>query len=70
MQKMLLRVDFSKNYARKEQQEVQRACLGHVIFSVFIACYYVANENVTVKLKSSDHSCIAAYSCENRILLD
>ena len=69
IQKVLLHVDFSENYVSKEQEEVQSACLGHDIFSILIACCCVANENIFIISKSSDHSCIAAYSCENRILL-
>ena len=57
-----------QNYSNKEQQEIQRAYLGHEIFSIFIAwCYFRGNDgklkirDVTVTFDALDPSRIAAH---------
>ena len=72
---MLMHVDYSKNYVNVQQGEIQSIYFGHSTFSIFTACCYIrsedgklANENVTVVSKASDHSRIAAFTCVNKVL--
>lgn len=72
---ILIHVDYSENYANKEQQEIQSAYFGHETFSIFTACCYLRgpdqeliNENITITSESSDHSRIAAHTCVLRVI--
>ena len=65
---VLLQIDYSENYANKDQRQIQSAYFGQQCFSIFTACCYfkkdgdIVNENFTVTSEASDHSRIAALS--------
>ena len=71
---VIIQVDYSENYANKDQHQIQSAYFGQQCFSIFTACCYLqidevlVNENVTVTSEESDHSRIAALSCWLRVL--
>jgi len=66
---VMIQVDYSKNYANKDQGQIQSVYFGQRGFSIFIACCYLnvdgvlVNENVTVTSEANGHSRIVALSC-------
>jgi len=70
----MIQVDYSKNYANKDQGQIQSVYFGQRGFSIFIACCYLnvdgvlVNENVTVTSEANGHSRITALSCWLRVL--
>ena len=69
-----LHIDYSESYDT-QQDEIQRAYFGNLIFSIFTVCGYILNNgrelskrSVAVVGKSSDHSRIAALTCVDMVL--
>ena len=72
--KILVQCDYSENYKNLAQEEIQSAYFGHSCFSIFMACGYLQSEEVLSKYlviivtEASDHSCIAAFTCFNKVV--
>ena len=68
-----MHADYSENYSNIQQGEIQSAYFGHNSFSIFTACRYLRkdgdliNENITIISEASDHSCIVAFTCINKV---
>ena len=68
-----MHADYSENYSNTQQGEIQSAYFGHNSFSIFTACRYLRkdgdliNENITIISEASDHSCIVAFTCINKV---
>ena len=66
----MIHVDYSETYKDNEQDEIQSAYFRKDLFSIFTACCCtrgidgkLLNENSTVTSEATDHSQIAAFSC-------
>ena len=72
--KILVQCGYSENYKNLLQDEIQSAYFGHSCFSIFMACGYLQSEEVLSKYlviivtEASDHSCIAAFTCFNKVV--
>ena len=74
--KILMSINYSKNYVNKEQQKTQCTHFGQNDFSVFAACCYfrlsngdLVNENMAVIWEASNHSTIASHTFFVKIML-
>ena len=67
--KVLIQIDYSKNYANQDQNQIRRAYFRQNCFLIFMGCFYLTtdgvlvNENKTVTSEASDHSRITALFC-------
>ena len=53
-EKVICSVDFSRNYGNKQKREIQSACFGHEVFTLFIAaCYYKPTAKENEKIDTS-----------------
>ena len=73
--KILMSIDYSKNYVNKDQQETQSAYFGHECFSIFTGCCNfrlangdLVNEKMAVISEPSDHFRIAVYAYVLKII--
>ena len=71
---ILFQCDYSENYKKLAQDEIQSAYFGHLCFSIFTACGYHWSEGVfnksaiTIVSEASNDSCIAAFPCFNKVV--
>ena len=72
---VLVDVVYRENYSNKDQQEIQSAYFGHNTFSIFMACCCfcgddgeVVSKNITVTSNATDHSLIAAHTCNMKVI--
>ena len=72
---VLVDVVYRENYSNKDQQEIQSAYFGHNILSIFMACCCfcgddreVVSKNITVTSNATDHSLIAAHTCNMKVI--
>ena len=70
-----LHIDYFESYNDTQQDEIQSAYFGNLIFSIFADCGYILNNgkelfkrSVAVVGKSSDHSRMAALTCVDMVL--
>ena len=53
-EKVICRVNFSKNYGYKQKHEIQSTCFGHDVFTLFTeACYYKPTGKENEKIDTS-----------------
>ena len=63
-----MNVDYSENYINIQQGEIQSAYFGHDSFLIFTdKDGDLINENITIISEASAHSCIAAFTCIDKV---